>query len=173
MILWLFLARGVSARWERAWWTLASAARESRASEAVDLRACAFGSGACTLGSVDASTLAWLSASICPRVCACVFMFEASAEPSARPRRRRRRRRAATVWVSAADAISTSPRRPRRGFGRRRKVRRRRILQLFQLAEWWSRRPSSSRRAAKKEMQPHNFNLPPRRFLFFLEWVKF
>lgn len=101
-----------------------------------------FGFSACTLGSVDASTLAWLSASICP----CVFMFEGSAEPSAAATTTRnslsvRRRRHLDV-----AAVLTEE------FRRRWKVRRLWILQLFQLAEWWSRRPSSSRCAGKKEM---------------------
>lgn len=107
MILWLFQARGASARWERAWWilaSLASAARESRATEAVDVRACALASVRARSGR---SMRAHWRGSRPPfaRVCLC------SRHP---PSRQPRRRRAATVWVSAAAAISTSPRWPRR-----------------------------------------------------------
>lgn len=63
-----------------------------------------FGFGACTLGSVDASTLAWLSASICP----CVFMFEGSAEPPAA---------AATTRNSLSFRRPTPSRRRRGGRG--------------------------------------------------------
>ena len=93
--------------WERAWWILASLAppaRESRATEAVDIRACALASVRARSGR---SMRAHWRGSRPPfaRVCLC------SRDPPSRPPRRRR---PATVWVSAADAISTSPRSSRR-----------------------------------------------------------
>lgn len=104
--MWLFQARG-SVRWERAWWILASlapAARESRATKAVDIRACALATVRARSGR---SMRAHWRGSRPPfaRVCLC------SRDP---PSRQPRRRRPATVWVSAADAISTSPRWTRR-----------------------------------------------------------
>lgn len=106
LILWSFQARG-SVRWEQAWWILASlapAARESRATRAADIRACALASVRARSGR---SMRAHWRGSRPPfaRVCLC------SRDP---PSRQPRRRRPATVWVSAAAAISTSPRCSRR-----------------------------------------------------------
>lgn len=100
-----------------------------------------FGFTACTLGSVDVSTLAWLSASICPFV----FMFEGFAEALSTATA------TCNSWSLAVNVNNTSARWATRLSGDDWKVKRQRNLQLFQLGEWWSWRPSSLRCVGKKE----------------------